>query len=382
MWNKNTHLRIWAAVVWVLFSLGAWAQPYIVEDPTAQKVVKEAMDQVYDCQGKKAIQTLNQLPARFKTHPVHPMLKGLALYWEFYPVESHSVHSGEYKKLMQESAQLSEKWYKLTKGHPEPIFFSMMSQMMLAKFNSDLGETMEAVGNMKTAWGHIKRGFDLTERFPEFQFTTGIYQYFREAYPEKHPAYQPFMLFFEKGDKERGIRMLQSAALNSPYTGPEAYCFLFRIYAFDRGDYVTAAKNSAVISKNFPNNTLFQQYHAEMLLFSKRYAEADSLLNATYKASQENLYLATYWHALRGYQLEHYNKNYRKAAEHFAYAAEKSKGLKKTQNHVAALAHLGLARQALRDRDPAKAKKHFKKAEDLTSAVALRREAEAGLKKH
>ena len=62
--------------------------------------------------------------------------------------------------------------------------------------------------------------------YPDFYFFTGLYNYYREAYPEAHPIYKVLAFLFPRGDREKGSAELQNAGANSIMLKAEAYSFL------------------------------------------------------------------------------------------------------------------------------------------------------------
>jgi len=54
---------------------------------------------------------------------------------------------------------------------------------------------MKAVSYARKAYAFMKIGIKNTERQPEFLYSSGIYNYYRVAYPELHPIIKPLMVF-------------------------------------------------------------------------------------------------------------------------------------------------------------------------------------------
>ena len=62
--------------------------------------------------------------------------------------------------------------------------------------------------------------------YSDFYFFTGVYNYYREAYPEAYPVYKPLALLFPKGSKTKGLEDLLIASKNSIFLKAEAFSFL------------------------------------------------------------------------------------------------------------------------------------------------------------
>ena len=68
----------------------------------------------------------------------------------------------------------------------------------------------------------MKTGFDLMHKNPEFYYTTGLYNYYREQYPESHPGYKTVVWVLAGGDKEKGLQLLHKASKEALFTKTEA----------------------------------------------------------------------------------------------------------------------------------------------------------------
>src|SRR5205807_1124033 len=64
----------------------------------------------------------------------------------------------------------------------------------------------------------------------DIYFSTRVYDYFVIQYPETHPVYKPFMFFFAKGDKKRGITELEFCVENGIFSGIESLHYLANIF--------------------------------------------------------------------------------------------------------------------------------------------------------
>ena len=91
-------------------------------------------------------------------------------------------------------------------------------------------------------YSFMKKGFDLTEEYREFNFPVGMYNYYREKYPELHPVYKPFMFFFRNGDVSKGLRQLERSVKENVFTKPEAGMFLVHIYLYYENNPAAALK--------------------------------------------------------------------------------------------------------------------------------------------
>jgi tetratricopeptide (TPR) repeat protein len=89
---------------------------------------------------------------------------------------------------------------------------------------------------------------------------TGIYNYYAAVLPEQYPAAKPLLLFIPAGDKEQGIRQLQTAAQKGKYARVEASYFLMQLFQFNEKRYGEALAIALDLHDRYPNNMMFHKY--------------------------------------------------------------------------------------------------------------------------
>ena len=124
---------------------------------------------------------------------------------------------------------------------------------------------MKAVGEASRAYTLLKRGFDLTDQYPEFLFASGIYNYFREAYPRINPFVKPFIWFFRSGDIEKGINQLKEAAGNTVLSRVEAHMYLGYIFLRYEENPKEAQSYMFQLMNEYPENPYIQCKYLESL---------------------------------------------------------------------------------------------------------------------
>ncbi len=145
-------------------------------------------------------------------------------------------------------------------------------------YYADNGHSSKAISHLGKIYRDIMASFDLQEEFNEFFFITGLYNYYREAYPEAHPIYKPAAMFFRKGDKTRGLEMLRFAAEETNFMRVESALFLSLIYINFENKVDSAVRYASQLHQDFPGNGYFLAKYAETLLIDHQYEEALDLI--------------------------------------------------------------------------------------------------------
>lgn len=230
---------------------------------TAQKLVKKASDHIYNANVDSAAYYINRSERVIPDHPVIPLMRAMSILWANIPLISKEKFSKMETYLDLAIAKAKARDPDLE--DPEMIFFSMASHGILAEYYADQGATMKAVGEANRAYGLIKKGFDIVDTHPEFLLTTGLYNYFREKYPEQHPIYKPLMWFFRNGDMQLGLKQLEQACTVSFLTAVEAHVYLSYIYLRYEFKPKLAQEYLHALCEMYPNNHYARAKYLESL---------------------------------------------------------------------------------------------------------------------
>ncbi len=253
-----------APIATIIFSLTfsfSFSQQTLFNNEKAMKHVMGAANMIYSMNMDSATIYIEKTRKMLPKHPVIPMMEGVSVLWKHIPVLTDSIFT-EFKLKMLETADAA---FRLGEEEPEAIFFEMASRGLLAEYYADRGAYMKAIGEASRAYTLLKKGFDLVEEYPEFLFASGIYNYFREAYPRDNPIVKPFIWFFRSGDIEVGIDQIKQASEKSVISKVEAYVYLGYIYLRYEEEPVKAQKYMKDLLSLYPENLYVQSKYLESL---------------------------------------------------------------------------------------------------------------------
>jgi hypothetical protein len=169
------------------------------------------VDQIYNQQFIQAGTTYRKIKSLYPEHPITYIFRGLITYWENYPLTPSSPERVSFEKDMKHAIELCEKKHR-TGDEAEYLLSNIGARGLLLLFYADNELSMEVLSLAPGTYQYVKQSFNYTNTFPDFYFITGLYNYYREAYPEAHPVYKPLAILFPKGDRDRGLNELQIAS--------------------------------------------------------------------------------------------------------------------------------------------------------------------------
>lgn len=342
----------------LLFSSNYEAKAQLLDDKEALTKVQKSIQSIYNFEFDKADHTTDLLSKQYPGHPVVPLLHSFKMYWELLPIQSHPKELQTYIKLLQDCLTAIDKYYGSDSRNPEAVFYTIVARGYLAMCYNYQNELLKAAIEAKKAYNALIRGQSLIQYNPEFYFTSGIYNYYMEVYPNKKPIIKPVIWFFKKGDKSGGINQLMMASQKAIISKAEANFYLSHIFLEYENQHDNALKYSQKLNNTYPANPVYRMIYLESLLLTGKYEVAEQLLKAKPLPKQMLYQIAT--QLFQGYLAEKLHNRPVEAESFYKKAISLPLNDQYTGEYQA-LAYAGLARLARRQGNDSQAKEYYKK---------------------
>lgn len=353
--------------------------PSLIYDEEGRELAKTAVHDIYNYDYEAADKSIAQLEEKWSEHPGYTMLHVLKFHAKSLYTFEKEEKAPEYLELLKKAIKQSEEWVGATDDEPEAIFFALISHAYMALYYSESKRLMKAVDQSKKAYKFMKKGFDLKEEYAEFYLTTGLYNFYREQYPETRPAVKSVLWFFASGDKEKGLEYLEESVEKSVFTKPEALTYLNHIYLKYLYDPDKAAKYGKMMHEEFPGNTLFLSKYTEALVLKGDFETASDGINKL--LVQDNEYFQMTGFIFKAYEEEHVGDT-EKAYNLYKKAVSMcERDITLTYDYLG-MAYAGMARIADQRGDKEKAMKYYELCEEHSEYASLQEEATTYLKEN
>jgi len=274
----------WISISWTVAS----AQISYLDRPDLLEKVEFCLQHTYGFSFPEARSIQSALLASTPGHPAPIFLEALIVYWENFPLTPSKEASKQFISLMDQAVELSKDQRDNTQMYTEGVFFDLFGRAFKAMFWADNGKSAKVISDLGNMYRDTKEGFDLQEEFVEFYFSTGLYNYYIEAYPEAHPSYKPLLAFMHKGNRELGLIQLNHAINHTVFLKVEAILFMSLIQLNYEKDLNSAAIYAERLVQDYPGNIFYQGHLMNILLHQHRYDHVKKLLYDT--ADQEDRY--------------------------------------------------------------------------------------------
>lgn len=266
----------------------AVAQTTYLDKPHLLQRVDSCLQNTYNFNFARARQFQRELSASTPDHPAPHFLEALIIYWENFPLMTEGEQAERFIDRMERSVELAGGFLENDRTYLEGVFFDLFGRAFQAMFWADNGKPARVIPDLGTMYRHTVEGFELKERFSEFYFSTGLYNYYIEAYPKAHPVYKPLVSFMRKGDRELGLKQLDHAIKNTIYLKVESMLFMSLIHLNYEKDLNTAAIYAEKLYREYPRNIYYQGHLVNILLYQRRFGHAEEVLGSM--KSQEDPY--------------------------------------------------------------------------------------------
>jgi tetratricopeptide (TPR) repeat protein len=369
---QNTYRFLCFLVL--LFTIPSLSKAQLLNDPASLKTIQSGLDKIYNYEFDEAEVVLEQVEKKYPNHPVSYILDSFILFWKYLPIKDNPAKSKEYIHKLDQCLDAINKKYGKNSLDPEAVFYTMVARGYMAMIYNYRGEMMSAAGEGKKAYNAFVEGLKLINKNPEFYFTSGMYNYYVEVYPEEHPIVKPLLVFFKSGDKALGLKQIDNATKVGTITKAESCYYISHIYLKYEMKPEKAVFYMEKLANQYPRNPVYMMKNVEALVLSGKYDLAQKEIGNLKKINTGFYPLA--WRTFQGMLDEKNEKNDVAAQKEYLLALKTPHDDQYTKEYHA-LAYAGLARISARAGNKSKAKEYYKKCLDKAEYRSVIKEAKA-----
>lgn len=343
-----------------LFSLDA----QILHDTLVVNMIREGVRYMYNLELTKANEIYEEVGRLYPGHPVNYLLSGISSYWENYPLLPSSSARGRYEEDLHKCIDLCTQKPYSENYEAESLLTNLCARSLLLLFYNDNDLNMKVIPLAIGTYKYIMRSFDFVSYFYDFYYFTGLYNYYREAYPKLYPIYKPLAALFPPGNMEKGLNELSLSAEFSIFLKAESYSILAYICTGFENNYLQALLYSKTLLGNYPDNPYFRALHIRNLLIVGEYDEAEDLIRDCSEKSK-NIFLNAQVLIYSGLIQEKKYRNYDLAKQYYEDGISAISFAGDYGNEFSGYAYLGLSRLCEYNNDKAGRKAYRKKGYEL-----------------
>jgi tetratricopeptide (TPR) repeat protein len=218
-----------ALIGWVASSQQAFSQTQFEMTPQVEQLVRSGQKDMYSCDFDLAHQKFDEVIRRFPSHPIGYMYKAEVFWWVALSDKTNKSLENSFNRYTEQAIAKGE---ELLRKDPKD-FYSLLSLAGTYgnKVRFLISINKRYVGSLspgKKGNSYCTQGLALRPDYVDLLIGTGAFNYFAGALPA---IIKPFAwLLGARGDREKGLKELQTVAQKGEFGQIEAKTVLLGVY--------------------------------------------------------------------------------------------------------------------------------------------------------
>jgi tetratricopeptide (TPR) repeat protein len=249
----------------------------LLDDPEFREEAKQGLELLYNMEYEAADSAFSAIARDHPNHPVGPFLKALNTWWTILTDLADTSHDDEFFAAMDEVIDRANRLLRRDEDRLDAMYLKGAALGFRGRLRANRSNWFRAALDGKRAMDYV---LDVAEENPaqeDYYFGKGLYDYYVEAAPEMYPIVKPAMIFFQSGDKQRGIEQLERTVENGLFVRTEAAYFLVQIFFLYEKDYAKSRKYITWLRDRHPDNSYFHLLEARVYARWARWSQAEQL---------------------------------------------------------------------------------------------------------
>ena len=293
--RKFITSTLYTSVLLILLTSQVWAQYSMINsNPAGRSLLTAGLDQVYNLKFAAAETTFSRLSNLAPQHPAVDLLRGVSLFYQWFPARTSVALKRQCIQQLERAARKADDWQETLKksgkgevtAQPEAMFIYFTAQAMLAKVSHYEHENLATIRYAKNAYPFIQKGKTFQQHYPDFYLSTGLYNFYREVYPEIHPFYKTVAWVMTAGNKQLGLNQLLMATRQALFVRTEAILYLTHLLTDYGNKPAEALPYLAQLMVRYPDNPFWRYKYAEALLNAHKTDSVPQLIREVMAADE------------------------------------------------------------------------------------------------
>lgn len=306
--------------------------------------IQHGIDLIYELRLDEAAVYFEQIIEADPDNPLGHFFRAMVGWWRVLSDLEDTQHDEEFYRLLQVCIDVCDRRLAQHPDDFDAILFKGGATGFRGRLRGDRGQYMGAARDGLRCLPLLDKSREMEPTNKDILFGQGIYNYFAEVIPERHPIVRPVMLFMHKGDRHLGLQQLTDVAREGRYARTEARYFLAQIHRVFEEDHLAALPHLEALHRQYPSNALFHRYRARTLVTIGRWREGVELYDEVIEASRagqagyhtRGLIEALFYVGKNAFRLRHYEQTVAAMveADRLSYDLGSDKSLQAARGYV------------------------------------------------
>lgn len=276
-------MKIKLIIIYFLISVSLKSQ-------TLDERIETGIKQIYNIEFEAAEKTFRSVLADYPENPAGRFFLTMVDWWKILlDIDNESYDQLFFQKI-EDVIFHCDKILEKDKRNIDALFFKGGAIGFRGRLRALRDSWLKAADDGREALPIVEYASKLDPSNQDVQLGFGIYNYYAAVIPEIYPFIKPLMIFFPKGDKEKGISQLKETALKGKYAKFESQYFLMTLYFNYENNFEEAYKYAANLTSLFPKNPSFQRWLGRIYARLGNWKNADSVFSNYLQKADSGFY--------------------------------------------------------------------------------------------
>jgi hypothetical protein len=227
--------------------------------------LQHGIDLIYNLHYDEAEAFFQNIIQADPDNPLGYFFRAMVWWWRVLVDLEDTSHDQTFYQRLEECIAVCDRRLKEDPEDFDAILFKGGAIGFRGRLRGDRDQYLRAANDGRRCLPLLAKSRKLEPTNKDILFGQGIYNYFAQVIPQRHPVVRPAMWFLPDGDRELGIRQLEQVATQGLYARAEAAYFLAQIYRIFENDDARALPYLEELYRRYPRNALFHRYLARTL---------------------------------------------------------------------------------------------------------------------
>lgn len=355
-----------------------------IGDSAIEASTHRGIDYVYNLSFDSAQAEFQSVTRRKPDHPAGFFFLAMVDWWRIITEIENTTHDDRFLSELDRVIDFCDKRLDKNEHDTAALFFKGGALGFRGRLHGNREDWLQAANDGRSALPIAEEAYKLAPNNYDVLLGMGVYHYYAAVIPDQYPLVKPLMIFFPKGDRQKGLKELKSAAEKATYANIEATYFLLQVLQNFERRYAEALPLALKLHGRFPLNPIFHKYVGRCYATLSNWDACDSTFSEILRRVTEKR---------RGYdklaerEARYYlglhkmeTGDYPSALDHFYRADELSRGVDKDPSGFMVMVNLkiGLIYDIQKKRNLAV--RQYRKVLDMTDFQGAHEQAERYLK--
>lgn len=261
--------------------------------------IENGIKHIYNIEFEQAEKIFRSILTDYPENPAGRFFLAMVDWWRILlDIDNESYDQLFFQKI-EDVIYHCDQILKKDKQNIDALFFKGGAIGFRGRLRALRDSWLKAADDGREALPIVEYASKLDPSNQDVQLGFGIYNYYAAVIPDQYPYIKPLMIFFPKGDKEKGIAQLKKTAESGKYAKYEAQYFLMTLYFNYENNYEETKIYADKLTSLFPKNPSFQRWLGRTFARLGDWQKADSVFGNYLQKADSGFYGFNFPYGLR-----------------------------------------------------------------------------------